>query len=33
LGFCFHQNILYFVCSSIVLYIDRSLLHIIRPHL
>ncbi len=32
-GFCFHQDILYFVCSSLFLYVDRSLLHIVRPHL
>jgi hypothetical protein len=33
LGFCFPQNILYFLCSSLFLYVDRSLLHIVRPHL
>jgi hypothetical protein len=33
LGFCFHQDILYFACSSLFLYVDRSLLHIVRPQL
>jgi hypothetical protein len=33
LGFFFHRDILYFVCSSVFLYVDRSLLHIVRPHL
>jgi hypothetical protein len=32
-GFCFHRDSLYFVCSSLFLYVDRSLLHIVRPHL
>jgi hypothetical protein len=33
LGFCFHRDILYFICSSLFLYVDRSSLHIVRPHL
>jgi hypothetical protein len=33
LGFCFHRNILYFIYSSLFLYVDMSLLHIVRPHL
>jgi hypothetical protein len=33
LGFYFHWNNLYFVCNSLFLYVDRSLLHIVRPHL
>jgi hypothetical protein len=33
LGCWFDQDILYFVCSLLFLYVDRSLLHIIRPHL
>jgi hypothetical protein len=33
LGFCFHWDSLSFVCSSLFLYVDRSLLHIVRPHL
>jgi len=33
LEFCFHWDILYFVYSSWFLYVDRSLLLIVRPHL
>jgi dolichyl-phosphate-mannose--protein O-mannosyl transferase len=33
LGFCFHWDSLYFVCRSLFLFVDRSLLHIVSPYL
>jgi hypothetical protein len=31
--FCFQRNILYFACSSQFLYVNSSLLHMVRSHL